>query len=104
MVNFGHPSPCSYFRLVLDNVDNGHCYISVSAQCCNPASSSQCRAVCKAIFIEDALPSRSQREAVVEYCDQHVASCVHNYTKTTPSRNPVESKLMALVFQILSIF
>ena len=63
-----------------------------SARCCNPATSSQCRAVCKAIFIENALPSRSQRETVAEYCDIQVATCVHNYTKTTPSQTPADSK------------
>ena len=83
IVNFYKPMLTGFYHIL---------FFPESARCCNPAPSSQCRAVCKAIFIENALPSRSQREAVAEYCDMQVATCVHNYTKTTPSQNPAESK------------
>jgi hypothetical protein len=53
-----------------------------SSQCChNKASSSgsttsQCKAVCKAIFIQDAEPTPSQSRAVRDYCSSQVATCI----------------------------
>ena len=63
-----------------------------SARCCNPATSSQCKAVCKAIFIENALPTPSQRAAVARHCDRQVASCVTTYTQSAPPNNPADSE------------
>ena len=69
--------------------------IAVSIECCGPATSSQCQAVCKAIFLEASLPSRSQRNAVAKHCDSHVATCIRNNTKGTPANDPTLSKSFA---------
>ncbi|ELT93237.1 hypothetical protein CAPTEDRAFT_32393, partial [Capitella teleta] len=59
-------------------------FFSAGDVCCRPSGSSQCTAVCRAIFIQNSLPTSSQSRMIESVCEQSVAQCVHNYTELNP--------------------
>ena len=67
-------------------------WIVVSSICCDRSQSTQCRSVCRSLFIEDSTPSEAQRNALERLCGNRITQCVRNHTRDTPVHNPAESK------------
>ncbi|TSK16068.1 Reversion-inducing cysteine-rich protein with Kazal motifs [Bagarius yarrelli] len=63
--------------------------------CCSYAGRhTHCREYCQAIFRTDSSPTVSQINTVKEYCQSispQLISCVANYTKSYPTRSPIDS-------------
>ncbi|XP_078454007.1 reversion-inducing cysteine-rich protein with Kazal motifs-like [Lampetra planeri] len=63
--------------------------------CCGHAGRhTNCREFCTAVFRSDAPPTPGQIRSVESYCatvSVAVVDCVDNYTRSYPSRNPVDS-------------
>jgi len=91
---------CSLRQLVL-NVLNG-CrkpavlYVSsftvfwlvVESQRCCTSVSSQCRAICKTVFMQDTAPTATQLLTAAGFCEQRVTACILNHTKTVETQSP----------------
>lgn len=73
-----------------------HCVLAVGSVCCSYAGRhTHCREYCQAIFRTDASPTVSQINTVKEYCQSIsplLINCVANYTKSYPTRNPIDSE------------
>ena len=67
-------------------------FFAVSTKCCDRSQSTQCRSVCRSLFIEDSTPTEAQRSALNRFCGHRVTQCVRNHTQDTPVHNPAESK------------
>lgn len=63
--------------------------------CCSYAEKqTNCREYCQAIFRTDSSPTSSQISAVKQYCQgtsPQLIGCVANYTKSYPTRSPIDS-------------
>ncbi|XP_035287406.1 reversion-inducing cysteine-rich protein with Kazal motifs-like [Anguilla anguilla] len=63
--------------------------------CCSYAGRhTTCREYCQAIFRTDSSPTLSQINAVNDYCqgvDPQLTACMGNYTKSYPSKSPIDS-------------
>uniref|UniRef100_A0AAY5EEX4 Reversion-inducing cysteine-rich protein with Kazal motifs n=1 Tax=Electrophorus electricus TaxID=8005 RepID=A0AAY5EEX4_ELEEL len=69
--------------------------LSVGSVCCSYAGRhTNCREYCQAIFRTDSSPTISQINTVKEYCQSvspQLISCVANYTKSYPTKSPIDS-------------
>lgn len=61
----------------------------VSDRCCSDTPSSRCKAVCRALFIQDSITA-SQRSAVENLCNPGIMSCIMNSTSTIPTAHPTD--------------
>lgn len=72
------------------------CVLAVGSVCCSYAGRhTHCREYCQAIFRTDSSPTVSQINTVKEYCQSispQLISCVANYTKSYPTRSPIDSE------------
>uniref|UniRef100_A0A8B9RIA1 Reversion-inducing cysteine-rich protein with Kazal motifs n=1 Tax=Astyanax mexicanus TaxID=7994 RepID=A0A8B9RIA1_ASTMX len=69
--------------------------IKMGSVCCSYAEKqTNCREYCQAIFRTDSSPTSSQISAVKQYCQgtsPQLIGCVANYTKSYPTRSPIDS-------------
>ena len=72
--------------------------LSEGQKCCALASSgTQCSAICRRIFVQDATPTVAQLSAASSSCTRQVAECLFNYTRAIPGRRLADSKLATFI-------